>query len=352
MQKKEFLNYIHYFRGLAILFIVGLHATAILHWGDDRLRRAFIVPFNNGTVLFVFIAGFLFYYLNHQRFEYVDYLKKKFQYVIVPYLIVSIPAILDKLYFDHVGEHWWMDSDYATYSAPVKILSMLVTGHHMGVFWFIPMISVIYILAPLILRFAKTDIFLYITPILVVVSLFTFRFGYYANIGISLIYFFPIYLFGMWLCRLREAMFVHARALAWWLVGAYVVLSVFEFINWLPFYETVGRPEAGVDWSQFNVNKFKMTLLCVGGLAALYLVQNIKIPFLKLLGDYSFGIFFVHLYILQVFRIIDRGGFLRISPPNVLTFLLYFVTVVVLAVATVKVVKLCLGNNSRYVIGS
>jgi probable poly-beta-1,6-N-acetyl-D-glucosamine export protein len=352
MQKKEFLNYIHYFRGLAILFIVGLHAAAMPHWENDKLRKAFIVPFNNGTVLFVFIAGFLFYYLNHQRFKYFEYLKKKFMYVIVPYLIVSIPAIIDKLFFERVGEHWWMDSNYHSYPAPVKVLWLLITGRHMGVFWFIPMISIIYLLAPLILRFAKTNTFLYITPVLVIVSLFTFRFGYYANIGISLIYFFPTYLFGIWLCRQRELMFAHARVLAWSLVGAYLVLSVCEFMNWVPFHETVGRPEGNSDWSQFNVNKFKMTLLCVGGLAALYLVQNAKIPFLKILGDYSFGIFFVHLYVLLAFRVMDRKGYLNISPPNVVTFLLYFMAVVLLSVGVVKVVKLCLRNNSRYVIGS
>jgi peptidoglycan/LPS O-acetylase OafA/YrhL len=352
MQKKEFLNYIHYFRGLAIVFIVGLHAAAMPAWDNSQLRKAFIIPFNNGTVLFVFIAGFLFYYLNHQRFDYTDYLKKKFLYVVVPYLIVSIPAILDKFYFDHVGEHWWMDSTYDSLPVPVKVLWLLFTGRHMGVFWFIPMICVVYILAPLILRFAKTKAFLYVTPVLVIISLFTFRFGYYANIGISLIYFFPTYLFGIWLCQQREFLFTHARILALSLVGLYLVVSVCEFMNWLPFVETVGRPEADMDWSQFNINKFKMTLFCVGGLAALYLIQNHSIKFLKLLGDYSFGIFFVHLYILQVFRLLDRGGYVKISPPNVFTFLLYFSVVLALAVAIVWVTKLILKNNSRYVIGS
>lgn len=352
MHKKEFLNYIHYFRGLAIVFIVGLHAAAMPAWDNEQLKRAFIVPFNNGTVLFVFIAGFLFYYLNHQRFDYADYLRKKFLYVIVPYLIVSIPAIFDKFYFDDVGEHWWMDSTYNTLPAPVKVIWLLITGRHMGVFWFIPMISVVYILAPLILRFAKTKAFLYVTPVLVIISLFTFRFGYYANIGISLIYFFPTYLFGIWLCQQREFLFAHARTLAFLFVGSYIGISLCEFMNWLPFFETVGRPETNLDWSHFNVNKFKMTLFCVGGLAALYRVQNYNIRFLKILGDYSFGIFFVHLYILQVFRMLDRAGYVRISPPNIFTFLLYFFVVMALAVAGVWVTKLIFRDKSRYVIGS
>src|SRR5688500_9095908 len=109
MQDKKFLHYIHYFRGAAILLIVGLHACISLKWGDAVLQRKLaLVLFNNGTVLFVFISGYLFYHLNKNHFDYVDYLKKKFLYVIIPYLVVSIPAIIDKFYFDEMGDHWWM----------------------------------------------------------------------------------------------------------------------------------------------------------------------------------------------------------------------------------------------------
>ena len=353
MQKKDFLNYIHYFRGLAILFIVGLHAAVILNWGErvDQ-RKALIVLFNNGTVLFVFIAGFLFYYLNQYKFDYKDYLKKKFLYVIIPYLLISIPAILDKFYFDKVGDHWWMTDSYHELPLPLKVISLLATGRHMGIFWFIPMISVIYIAAPLILKFSKTRAFLFITPVLVLLSLFVFRFGYYANIGLSLIYFFPIYLFGVWACRLRDKMFVHARLWAFAFVGTYFVISLCEFMEWLPFNETIGLRDVHENIYRFNVNKFKMVLFCIGGLSGLYLLQHVKIGFLKLLGDYSFGIFFIHLYILQVFRILDRGRYLRISPPNMITFVLYFIVVVALTLAIVKVLKLCFKQNSRYVIGS
>jgi peptidoglycan/LPS O-acetylase OafA/YrhL len=95
-----------------------------------------------------------------------------------------------------------------------------------------------------------------------------------------------------------------------------------------------------------------MQLFCVGGLAFLYLIQDYKISFLKLLGDYSFGIFFVHLYILQVFRLLDRGHYINISPPTLITFLLYFALVISLTVGIVKVVKVWFKNNSRYLIGS
>jgi hypothetical protein len=273
-------------------------------------------------------------------------------YVIIPYLLVSIPALVDKFFIDQVGDHWWMNTGYDGKSYPIKVLILLITGRHMGIFWFIPMISVIYLLAPLILRFSKTTTFLYVAPTLAILGLFVFRFGYYANIGLSLMYFFPVYLFGIWVCRLREYLFRHAKLLAVMFVGSYFAISLCEFMEWLPFNETIGLRDVQYTEYRFNVNKFKMQLFCVGGLAFLYLIQDYKISFLKLLGDYSFGIFFVHLYILQVFRLLDRGHYINISPPTLITFLLYFALVISLTVGIVKVVKVWFKNNSRYLIGS
>src|SRR6478609_5971512 len=129
MSSKRFLHYIHFFRGLAILFIVGLHACISLTWEGAPLQKKFaLVLFNNGTVLFVFISGYLFYHLSKDRFDYKEYLKKKFLYVILPYLFVSIPALFDKFFIDKMGDHWWMDHGFGQKSILAKLLILLVTG--------------------------------------------------------------------------------------------------------------------------------------------------------------------------------------------------------------------------------
>ncbi len=353
MQKKDFLNYIHYFRGLAILLIVGLHAAVTLNWaGAFEQRKFLIVLFNNGTVLFVFIAGYLFYHLHKDRFDYKDYLKKKLLHVIVPYLFISIPAMFDKFYFDKIGDHWWMDRGFEESGPILKILFLLVTGRHMGVFWFIPMISVVYLFAPLILQFARTKAFMYIVPVLLFLSLYTFRFGYYANIGLSLQYFVPIYLMGIWIYKIKDTLFEHARLIAIGLGLMIVAISVAEMFEWLPFNETIGLRDVKYTIYRFNYNKMKMVLFTVFALATFYNFNHVKIPVLKLLGDYSFGIFFVHLYVIQVFRLLDRARYIPISPPNLFTFAIYFLVVVLITVMIVKVVKLIFKDYSRYVIGS
>lgn len=354
MQKKDFLNYIHYFRGLAILLIVGLHAAVTLNWGEEGYaeRKFLIVLFNNGTVLFVFIAGFLFYHLHKDRFDYGDYLKKKLLHVIIPYLVISIPALFDKFYFDKIGDHWWMDKGFSESGPVMKVMFLLFTGRHMGVFWFIPMISIVYLLGPLILRFARTKSFLYIVPILTFLCLYTFRFGYYANIALSLQYFLPIYLFGIWIYQLKEQLLAHARVIAISLGLIYVGMSVCEMMEWLPFNETIGLRDVKYTVYRFNYNKAKMVLFIVVAMTSFYLINHIRIPLLKLLGDYSFGIFFVHLYVIQVFRLLDRARYLPISPPSLLTFFIYFAVVMAITVAIVKAVRLLFKNYSRFVIGS
>lgn len=352
-RKRGFLNYIHHFRGLAILLIVGLHSCVILNWGDGVLqRKALIILFNNGTVLFVFIAGYLFYHLHKDKLDYGDYLKKKLLHVIIPYLLISIPAILDKFLFTEVGEHYWVDRGFTESGPVMKVLYLLSTGRHMGVFWFIPMISIVYLLGPAILRFSRSQSFMYIVPVLVFMSLFTFRFGYYANISLSLQYFFPIYLFGIWVYKLNDFWFEHAKVILVILAAAYAAISICEMFEWLPFDETVNLRDATYTVYRFNWNKFKMVLFTVGALLLFYVYNHVKMPLLKLFGDYSFGIFFVHLYVLQVLRVLDRAKYLPVSPPNLFTFTLYFIGVMLITVLIVKAIKMVFKSYSRYVIGS
>jgi len=94
-----FLRYIHNFRAIAILLIVAGHCVLGLTWGNYKyplFKNLFIIILMNGTVLFVFIAGFLFQHLS-SNFSYQKYLLKKNKYVILPYIICSIPAISVKL---------------------------------------------------------------------------------------------------------------------------------------------------------------------------------------------------------------------------------------------------------------
>src|SRR5258706_13385324 len=92
-EPRPFLGYIHSFRALAVFFVVAGHCIPLFQWEQSRWQDQLIVSLMpNGTVFFVFVAGFLFQYLS-PRFEYRRYLKSKLQNVILPYAIISIPII-------------------------------------------------------------------------------------------------------------------------------------------------------------------------------------------------------------------------------------------------------------------
>ena len=73
--KREMLNYINVFRGLAILLIVAGHTMQFGTKGTWINDTAFEI-LTGGTALFIFISGFLFQHLS-DKFEYKIYLKKK-----------------------------------------------------------------------------------------------------------------------------------------------------------------------------------------------------------------------------------------------------------------------------------
>src|SRR5262245_40377254 len=91
---RQFLSYVHSFRGLAILAVVATHTSDLLAWGPGSplAYRLLYSAVQNGTVPFVLIAGFLFQHLS-AGFRYTSYLRRKVTNVILPYLIVSLPVL-------------------------------------------------------------------------------------------------------------------------------------------------------------------------------------------------------------------------------------------------------------------
>lgn len=204
MANNRFLPYVHHFRGLAIVLIVGVHCRTSLLWpADSWANKILTFGLDSSTILFVFISGFLFQHLNTTDFVFSDYIKKKLKYVVVPYVLVSIPAIADKLLFETNAV--WMTPFYQELPWPFQALYLLATGKHSGPFYFIPVIVLIYCLSPLLFPFQKAKSFQWLGVVIPLVGLFTYAYGYYANVLESLLYFLPVYILGMWVSKNKEA---------------------------------------------------------------------------------------------------------------------------------------------------
>ena len=349
--KNQFLNYIHNFRGFAIILIVGVHCRTSLLWPkDSTVLDLLTYGLDSSTILFVFISGFLFQYLNAANFQYSSYLSKKIKYVVFPYILVSIPAIIDKLLFE--TNAYWMNSFYKSLYPPFQAAYMLITGKHSGPFYFIPLISIIFLISPILYRIQKTNYFSIITAFVVGIGLFTYAYGYYSSILESFLYFLPVYLFGMWVSKNREWILSMNPLILLSLLLCYLTIFYFEMIKiisaqHLHFFEKIPHYFT----SQFNWSKLKEMILAIILLTLFYRLRNKNFKFLTMLGAFSFGIYFVHIYFINITEhLLNYFGISRMQ--NGLGYLVFTATIISVSVLIVFITKKVFKEKSRVLIGS
>ncbi|MCB0494675.1 MAG: acyltransferase [Cyclobacteriaceae bacterium] len=350
MIKENYLTYVHHLRGLAILIIVAIHSRMALFGNSDiAINKGLVVFLDNGTIIFVFISGFLFHHVFIPRFDYKNYLIKKSKYVLLPYLLVSIPPILDKLYFDN-NIPWLTTSLQA--KGPVEFVAyMLLTGKHFGPFWFIPMITVFYIISPALIKLNTRVFYVYFFPLIFILGLFTYQFGYYSTIINSFVFYLPIYLLGMIVSQYKEFLF---RNQVWFLTILtliYALILVLELNGSLVTPRLTDFNNSNLKYFVFDPAKLRFSLLAVLLTLVFHNIMNAKLRFLQLLGDYSFGIYFIHLFFIIIFQKII--GYYHINlPMNIISFVLMLFFTLLFSVLFVWIVKIFFGSKSRYIIGS
>ena len=208
-KKTKILNYINVFRGLAILLIIMGHT---MQFGDPSTLSNIIncEMICGGTALFIFISGFLFQHLAY-KFEYKNYLSKKWTNVVMPYLITAIPGILFCIFCPIA----YKNSFYGL-SLYIQIPALLTIGRvHNIPTWFIPMIIIFFIFSALFLFLEKKNILYKLLPLLLLLTLFLPRgvAEYESTLGLSyaakyivyvkyilcnFVHFLSLYVFGMY----------------------------------------------------------------------------------------------------------------------------------------------------------
>lgn len=350
--KPEFLKYVHQLRGFAILLIVGIHCRTSFLWAENSLSEKFFeAVLDNATIIFVFISGFLFEHIFAHNFNFQSYLNKKLKFIITPYLLISIIPILDKLLFE--PELVWLPHYLKNSSVVAKTVYMLATGKHFGPYWFIPMIVIFYLIAPFLVWINKKKFYLYALPLIFLMGLFTYKFGYYSNIFDSFIYFLPIYIFGMATSYFKKQIFkLNYRLLVTSILTFYISITVLEILGYIPMlklgYFELDEP---APFFLFSFSKLKVSLLCIALLLIFNKHKSTEITLFKLLGDYSIGVFFIHLY----FVVLIQKIVYKIVPYFEMTlgiFIAYTIIVVVFSVGTALGVNWIFGSKSRYLLGS
>ena len=305
--KRKNLDYIDYFRAIAIIFIVAGHT---LVWGRSTMLEFNTLLFAGGTYFFVFIAGFLFQYLSY-KFEIKTYFKKKLLNVICPFLVTLLPVAF--LYAYQNVDNWALQKA----SFGVRFFAVTIGGYIVnGPVWFIGMIAIMFLFSPLFLaswknkkihitlllsslilcliipRYSSVNMFIDFNPYESSVWKILFlNLSYYIKIFLHFVF---IYLFGMEVCVLIEKYPDKIKRNLKSIFQISLFLYIFHFITQLFIFKTTNN-------IQF-ISKFIETIVLLSGLMLVEdKIKNNKIldKSLKFVAKYSFGIFFIHCYIIN-----------------------------------------------------
>lgn len=352
---RQFLPYIHTLRGVAILYVLAVHARGFeSNWISEpntfRILDTFSDPSEgNGTTLFLFIGGFLFQHLNARHFHFGKYLKQKFKNLILPYLVVSLPLILVRLNTDFKSPA--LPDDFHEWSDLHQAGHFLLTGAHLPPFWFISTIILFYFTAPLLHLIDKPWFYKYLFPIIIIACLFTYRPEHNANTLLSYLHFITVYITGMWASHYKDRILSGKTTIIYALLAVYLLLCVGELTGVITTSRNITFEDVLAGTIVFNVYLFKALILCFLWLEFFFRMQERSMPLLELLGSYSFGLFFVHYFFISLSREIFEYNGITLDF-SLATYLVYFVIITGVSVAAVFIVKRITGKYSRYVIGS
>ena len=297
-KKTKILNYINVFRGLAILLIIMGHT---MQFGDSKSFASIIncEMICGGTALFIFISGFLFQHLSN-KYEFKNYMSKKWTNVILPYLIISIPGIILCLLCPVSYKNSFAGLDFW-----IQIPLHLTIGRvHNVPTWFIPMIVIFFLSSMLFLKLEKKGILYKLLPILFLITIFLPRgvAEYESTIGLEYLdkyilyvkyiitnffHFISLYVFGMYCSSKKEIIdkFYCKRGILWFLMLSLSALDIYTQYKY--------------QYSNYTISKVFLTMLILAYLKHYdeFILSHKKTnATFDFIAKYSFGLFFVHWY--------------------------------------------------------
>lgn len=282
-KSSSFLRPIDHLRVIAMSLVVASHI--LYAWGGEPHAEYINAFIKHGTVMFVFIAGYLFQHLSY-KFDYKTYLSKRVTSVLVPYLIVSAPMIFIRIWQQlppTISVHY--ADNFTTWPMWQQAGYMILTGSHLLPLWFIPTIWIYYLLGPLFYKGDQTRIIYKLLPIFILASFFIPRL-WLDNIPSMFIHFLSVYILGMLCSRYKDEFLKITSKYHVVLIIAAIVASV------LAVY-TVGNGQI------LFVQKM---LFCWLFFYWLWRYDN-KVPaFWARLADISFGVYLVHFYFVMGIR--------------------------------------------------
>lgn len=345
-----FLNSINHFRAIAIIIIVAGHCFYSVDASFNSLPELTLGNLiGGGTVLFVFISGFLFHHIFYKRYQFKKFMSGKLKKVLLPYTLLAIVPIVQAVasqdafydWYDPVGTGW-----INLYLIPA--IKYYFTGRFLTAYWYIPFVMLMFLMSPLHIAFIKLKFKqqTLITGLLMVVSMFLHRPENDILILQSVIYFTPIYLFGIICSQKKEAIYARFKNKEIYLLLLAIGLAALQAaLGRLGSYQKAPFAYEGID-----ILLFQKLALCLFFMVWLHRFEKVTSKPINIIASTSFAIYFTHSFLLWLISATKKANDIRIDSP----WLWYpFVTVgmILVCMLVAMTMRKLLPKHSRYIIG-
>ena len=262
--------YIQKIRGILILLVVAIHSITESNVDFENYILIFCRNVSNVAVpIFIFLSGF--YYNNEKNLKNKNYLKGKIKRLFIPLII------WDVLYFMLFTNH---------------SIEKLITFKSAPHLYYILVLIQLILLTPLIQKMVNKKNFVWlITPIYLIL----YRVLWFTN-GESIIPFQEYYFLG-WLIYYMFGLYTRQNHRSNTIkIKSLIILFIIVYLYSLFIYNNYGFNYA---ISQMNVVNMIMSIfVCKYILSKIHI--NTKSNIISKIGDKSFGIYFLHIFVLKV----------------------------------------------------
>lgn len=349
-----YLNSFNYFRGIAIIYIVAAHTYWLAHWQMDQRWERFINNLvSNGTVLFVFISGFLFHHVFYPKFKYSTFVRKKIKNVFFPYLILSTPPILYYLFHQSGTSFEWIFFNGKTgiwnqYLRPALLYYSL--GGAQPPYWYIPFIMLTFLVSPLHIKFInipvkKQTICL---VILLIISTLLHRPLYNLNPIQAFGYFSSVYFLGIYCSIHKNRIYNILKGKDVYLLIPILGLAAFQAWK-LPSIALFAKPAFKLSYPDLLF--LQKIILCFFYMVLLHRFESVYFKSLDYVARASFAIFYLHCFVILLFERIFKSFEIDFTG-NVFIWMLTTALIIyfsyLLAVLLKKIIPV---GKSRFLIG-
>jgi len=334
---------IHAFRAFAIVCVMMAHVSGAI--GRQGLHDAL---FWGSTVFFLFISGYLCQHIASRRAQTAwDYWRKKASNVLLPYLFCSAATVA--LMACESRPQWWFLAPEG-FSAG-EIAATLLLGRAWIAYWYIPFVSLLFAVSPLLLRLGDRALAVATVSAGLLAVAFPERgflfsldwpnvFHLYSWLTVS-------YLAGFLYCRKRTALEPWLRRCAWPLFAFGCAIGLWIAYPGLLGLRLVETPLA------VNLQKWCFT----GALLAALPFFRRRIALLDALANASFTLFFIHCAFIDTLGAWHRGllealPLLQGGLQRVAVDAAFSAAFVLAMLGLARLLKCAFGRHSRLFIGS